>query len=649
MSEAARGSIGGGRYLLVRVVASGGMGKVWEGLDTRLGRTVAIKEVSLDRIPPIEHTEFLARAVKEGHNAAALADHPNIVTVYDVVNEGGSPWTVMQFVKGGSLAGLLKSGPMAVDAVAAMAGQMLSALGLAHRVGIVHRDVKPHNIMIEDGDGRALLTDFGIAKNTRDAALTQTGIVIGSAAYMAPERYDGDSDNPASDLFSLGVTLFEAAEGYSPFAKGSATGTVTAILAKPLPDTEHAGRLRPLILALTEKDPDSRPTVEQAQAMLTEALVVRGQHSGASTGPRAAFQPKPEPMPELKPEPEPEPKPDPESVRESKPVQKQPTWRNAGTIILTGHTKAVRSLAFSPDGRTLASGGNDGTIRVWNVATGTLRGALAAHTGGVVELAFSPDGATIASSGKDKAVRLWNAGTGAMTATLVTDAARPQSIRYLTFSPDGMTLAGTGLATGSGLFGHAWLWHGTGADPTTLTSRGSDVGAAAFSPDGRRLATGGRSVKIWDLHSGAVVNSFRRKGVQLFNSVTFSADGRNVTGVSVGLGATKVTWDVVSGQATSHTVGDAADRNGIQNLQAFVSLTMGPAAFSRNARTFAVFGGQQIRVCRMADASILGTLKIHGSLNSGVRSVAISPDSRIVAAGGSDNLIRLWSDAFAVW
>lgn len=281
MNHATRGAIGGGRYLLVRQIASGGMGTIWEGRDTRLNRTVAIKEVSLDLVAPVLRGEFLERAVHEGRNAAALADHPNIVTVHDVVVEDDAPWTVMQFVRGRSLAEVLSAGPMPVNQAAALAGQLLSALGFAHNAGIVHRDVKPLNIMINDGDGRALLADFGIAKNDQDTGITRTGVIIGSTPYMAPERHEGESGGPPSDLFSLGVTLFEAVEGYSPFAKDSRTGTVTAILAKPLPTMRRAESLAPLIMALTDKDPSSRPSITRASELLHGAT--SGTNPGTTT------------------------------------------------------------------------------------------------------------------------------------------------------------------------------------------------------------------------------------------------------------------------------------------------------------------------------------------------------------------------------
>ncbi|GAA1949780.1 serine/threonine-protein kinase [Catenulispora subtropica] len=276
VDDEAQGTAIGGRYRLLTVIASGGMGTIWEGRDEQLGRLVAVKEVSLDLIPPIQRPEFLQRAVNEGRTTAALADHPNIVTVYDVVIQDGVPWTVLQLVRGRSLAERLQAGPMPEAEAADLARQLLSALGFAHAAGITHRDVKPLNIMLNDGDGRALLTDFGIAKNQDHDSLTRTGVVIGSTPYMAPERHEGYADGPAADLFSLGVTLFEALEGYSPFAKDTRTGTVTAILVKPLPPMEHAGHLAPLIQALTQKNPDDRPTAQQAAAMLGTAIPAPG-------------------------------------------------------------------------------------------------------------------------------------------------------------------------------------------------------------------------------------------------------------------------------------------------------------------------------------------------------------------------------------
>jgi serine/threonine protein kinase len=281
-SEAKPGDVVGSRYELVAVIGQGGMGRVWQAKDTRLDRVIAVKEVMLPTMSPAQHDLRLKQAEREGKNAAALADHPNIVTVYDVVVEEGSPWIIMQLVRGRSLHSILQDPdgrgiiddkdplltPLPEGRVALITEAMLAALDSLHKAGIVHRDVKPHNIMLSD-DGRVLLTDFGIAKSHADTTMTAPGAFTGTLAYIAPERAEGEPGSPASDYFSLGVTLFEAVEGYSPFAKkDSWTGTLTAILTKPLPPMRLAGKLAPLIEALTLKSPEQRPGAQQALALL---------------------------------------------------------------------------------------------------------------------------------------------------------------------------------------------------------------------------------------------------------------------------------------------------------------------------------------------------------------------------------------------
>ncbi|MFB7669036.1 serine/threonine-protein kinase [Kitasatospora sp. NPDC056138] len=246
--------IGGGRYGLVRELGSGGFGRVWLAQDNHLDRAVAVKEVFADRIPPVELPGFIARARYEASSAAALSDHPNIVSVYDIVIEDGIPWTVMQLVQGTSLADVLKQHPGGVTEqfVADLAEHMLLALKAAHAAGLVHRDVKPQNIMVM-ADGRlrfvrCLLADFGLAKSfTSDAtALTKSGEMIGSWAYAAPERGNAATGNqPPGDICSLGVVLFEALEGYSPFQRDDAKSSMMAVANEPLPTMRNAGHTWP--------------------------------------------------------------------------------------------------------------------------------------------------------------------------------------------------------------------------------------------------------------------------------------------------------------------------------------------------------------------------------------------------------------------
>ncbi|GIG61872.1 hypothetical protein Lfu02_62440 [Longispora fulva] len=269
MAETQPGRLVGGRFRLTDPLGSGGFGRVWRARDETLQVDVAVKEVWLPpAASPEEHTERLARAQREGRNAAVLRGHPNIVAVHDVVIEDDAPWIVMELVQGSSLAQYLRAhGALTVDVARHVAGGLLAALGAAHAAGIVHRDVKPANVMLT-ADGRVLLTDFGIAVRTADTSLTALGGLVGSMEYMPPERFNGGAASGAGDLYSLGVTLYQATEDISPFHRDTPTGTLTAIVLGPSPVPERAGPLTPLITALMHKDPGQRPGVEQALALL---------------------------------------------------------------------------------------------------------------------------------------------------------------------------------------------------------------------------------------------------------------------------------------------------------------------------------------------------------------------------------------------
>ncbi|HEX6355420.1 serine/threonine-protein kinase [Actinophytocola sp.] len=268
MTSTRVGHVVGGRYRLVAELGSGGFGRVWRARDETLDVDVAIKELRLlPGMSPAEQAERLARATREARNAARLRMHKNIVAIHDIVVEDGLPWIVMDLIDGRSLDEHLRThGPLPVDRVATIAVALLAAIGAAHREGVVHRDIKPANVMLAE-DGRVLLTDFGTAVHDTDTALTATGMVVGSPEYTAPERLRGTDGLPASDLFSLGATLFQAVEGVSPFHRGSPTATLSAVLLDPAPVPRRAGPLTRVITGLLDKNLATRPTVPEALAM----------------------------------------------------------------------------------------------------------------------------------------------------------------------------------------------------------------------------------------------------------------------------------------------------------------------------------------------------------------------------------------------
>lgn len=261
-----------GRYTLEREIGRGGMGSVWLGQDEALGRPVAMKRIGM--IPGADGPD-LARVEREAKLAARL-NHPHVVAVYDLVDEGDHQWLVMEYVEGVNLSALVRrDGPLSVDTAAALIGQAARALSQAHAAGIVHRDVKPSNLLVTES-GQVKLTDFGIARASADAALTQTGLVTGSPAYLAPEVATGKSASTASDVWSLGATLFHALEGRPPYDAGNdVLGAMYRIVHENPPRPTDAGWLAPLLAATMVKEVDLRWSMHEV-----EQFLLRGPQAG---------------------------------------------------------------------------------------------------------------------------------------------------------------------------------------------------------------------------------------------------------------------------------------------------------------------------------------------------------------------------------
>ncbi|WP_433117702.1 protein kinase domain-containing protein [Micromonospora sp. CA-246542] len=294
------------RYRLLSPLGQGGMGRVWKARDEVLHRDVAIKEL----VPPPgltdeERREMRERSLREARAIARL-NHVNVVRIFDVLRTDGDPWIVMEYVASRSLQDTLaEDGPVSVARTIEIGLGVLGALNAAHKAGVMHRDVKPGNVLLGE-DGRVVLTDFGLATIPGDPNVTRTGMVLGSPAYISPERARAGTAGPEADLWSLGATLYAAVEGKSPYARPSAIATLAALATEPMPPPKNAGPLKAVLTGLLQKDPNERITAEVAERLLRRAAGKRARGISLLDGVRRPGPNGPrEPRPPLVPAPRP--------------------------------------------------------------------------------------------------------------------------------------------------------------------------------------------------------------------------------------------------------------------------------------------------------------------------------------------------------
>ena len=333
----------GNRYALKTPLGKGGMGVVWEAEDRLLRRRVAVKEVQLPpAVPTSEQASIQGRVLREARAAGRIND-PGAVTVFDVHQEGGTAYIVMELVEGTTLSELVKErGSLPPREVAAIGLGVLGALESAHRQGIVHRDVKPANVMVTE-DGRVKLADFGIASLKDDPKITATGLVLGSPSYMAPEQAEGRPTGPELDLWALGATMYFAVEAKAPFDRGATIPTLTAVLHEdPRPMTQ-AGPLEPVIRALLRKSPQDRPSEQELKGMLSRVA------SGASAH---AATIRPQPSPTARAHPSVAPVPLPGAEARTAPISgegRTPRWPIALALLAVVGLVALAALLLPTD------------------------------------------------------------------------------------------------------------------------------------------------------------------------------------------------------------------------------------------------------------------------------------------------------------
>ncbi|MFI0739605.1 serine/threonine-protein kinase [Streptomyces sp. NPDC021100] len=323
----ASGRLLAGRYRILERIGRGGMGTVWLAEDELLGRRVAVKRLHVSRGLDEEELATLYERTRREARSAARISHPNVVVVHDVVEDDGLPCIVMEHVPSKTLGDVLKQGPLTPEEAARIGRGMIAALRAAHAADVLHRDVKPGNVLLGD-DGRVVLTDFGIAHLAGNSTLTKTGEMLGSIDYIAPERVRGARPGPASDLWALGATLYEAVEGRTPFQRPTPVETAYAIAVDPLEPPLRAGPLTRLIETLLSRDPDLRPPADLVEQILrepaAEAGTARHQAPGAegferSEATTAVTPPRVEPVAEPA-VPAPDPAPDPAPALRPRPT-----------------------------------------------------------------------------------------------------------------------------------------------------------------------------------------------------------------------------------------------------------------------------------------------------------------------------------------
>ncbi|MGR4884617.1 WD40 repeat domain-containing serine/threonine protein kinase [Streptomyces sp. LARHCF249] len=612
----------------------GGIGEVWQAYDVELGRPVAVK-VLLE----FDAAEELLRRFRREAAIGARLQHPGITVVHDIGRHENRLFLVMELLEGEDLARLLSRSPAGLPVAEAigLALQAAEALAAAHAQKVVHRDLKPANLFLL-ADGRLKICDFGIAR-TADATdgLTVMGRPFGTPPYMAPEQWRGEHVDARCDLYALGCVLQALLTGTPPFP---ATDQPWVLMRRHLDETPADLRtvradvpadIAELVASLLAKDPAERPDAPTTAARLRTALTPAPAAPGLHSAPTEPALPPPgrEPVPPRTPARGPRRRTVVLGGLAALAAASGGTYAalrgNAGAgaagpwSVLTGHTHSVVSVAFSPDGKTLASGSLDNTVRLWDPASRTSTDTLTGHTSSVWSVAFSPDGSTLASGSADNTVRLWDLASRTTTATL-TD--HTSSVVSVAFSPDGKTLATAGWDNTVRLWD---LASGTNTLARKATREADATQSVAFSPDGKLLAgSSHNSVQFWDIASRTSTATLTRHTATV-DSVAFSPDGKTLASGS--RDQTVRLWDVTR-------------RSSIYNFAGHTS-EVDSVAFSPDGKTLASGSSDRtVRLWDIASRTSIATLTGH---TSDVDSVAFSPDGKTLASGSNDSTIRLWT------